>query len=54
MYTIVCLQSPIVWSDFSLLQVVFAKDAHFALEDLSNSGYDIVSLDWTMKPTHAR
>lgn len=34
--------------------VVFAKDAHFALEDLANSGYDVVSLDWTIKPTHAR
>ena len=35
-------------------QVVFAKDAHFALEDLANCGYDVVSLDWTIKPTHAR
>ena len=35
-------------------QVVFAKDAHFALEDLSNCGYDVVSLDWTIKPKHAR
>ncbi|KAL4236371.1 hypothetical protein ACF0H5_004756 [Mactra antiquata] len=34
--------------------VVFAKDAHFALDDLANSGYDVVSLDWTIKPTHAR
>lgn len=34
--------------------VVFAKDAHFAIEDLANSGYDVVSLDWTIKPTHAR
>lgn len=36
------------------LQTVFAKDVHFALEDLSNSGYDVVSIDWTIKPTHAR
>lgn len=35
-------------------QTVFAKDVHFALEDLSNSGYDVVSIDWTIKPTHAR
>ncbi|WAR23532.1 DCUP-like protein [Mya arenaria] len=34
--------------------VVFAKDAHFAIDDLSNSGYDVVSLDWTINPTHAR
>lgn len=33
---------------------MFAKDVHFALEDLSNSGYDVVSIDWTIKPTHAR
>lgn len=33
---------------------VFAKDAHFALEDLAKSGYDVVSVDWTIKPTHAR
>ncbi|XP_033738319.1 uroporphyrinogen decarboxylase-like [Pecten maximus] len=34
--------------------VVFAKDAHFALEDLSKIGYEVVSLDWTQKPLHAR
>ncbi|KAL5022551.1 hypothetical protein ScPMuIL_001706 [Solemya velum] len=34
--------------------VVFAKDAHFAIEDLANAGYEVVSLDWTIKPTHAR
>lgn len=34
--------------------VVFAKDVHFALEDLSNSGYEVVGIDWTIKPTHAR
>lgn len=34
--------------------VVFAKDAHFAIDDLANSGYEVVSLDWTIKPTHAR
>nr|XP_022313045.1 uncharacterized protein LOC111118050 [Crassostrea virginica] len=33
---------------------VFAKDVHFALEDLSNSGYEVISIDWTIKPTHAR
>ncbi|KAJ8306441.1 hypothetical protein KUTeg_016986 [Tegillarca granosa] len=34
--------------------VVFAKDAHFALEDLAKSGYEVVSIDWTQKPAHAR
>jgi len=35
-------------------QVIFAKDAHYALEELSTSGYDVVSLDWTITPEHAR
>ncbi|KAK3091835.1 hypothetical protein FSP39_023045 [Pinctada imbricata] len=34
--------------------VVFAKDAHFAIEELSNAGYEVVSIDWTVRPTHAR
>ncbi|ESP02451.1 hypothetical protein LOTGIDRAFT_205092 [Lottia gigantea] len=34
--------------------VVFAKDAHFAIEDLASSGYEVVGLDWTIRPTHAR
>jgi len=34
--------------------VVFAKDTHYALEELADSGYDVVSLDWTIKPKHAR
>eukprot|EP00914_Ancora_sagittata_P027014 GHVO01052978.1.p1 GENE.GHVO01052978.1~~GHVO01052978.1.p1 ORF type:complete len:364 (+),score=30.37 GHVO01052978.1:114-1205(+) len=33
---------------------VFAKDAHYALHDLSESGFDVVSLDWTMNPSAAR
>jgi len=33
---------------------IFAKDAHFALEELSESDYEVVSLDWTIKPTNAR
>ncbi len=39
---------------FEFLQIIFAKDAHFALEELANSGYEVVSLDWTIKPQHAR
>lgn len=34
--------------------IVFAKDAHYALRELIDSGYDVVSLDWTVSPTHAR
>ncbi|CAH8467124.1 unnamed protein product [Dicrocoelium dendriticum] len=34
--------------------IVFAKDAHYALQELIDSGYDVVSLDWTICPTHAR
>ncbi|ORX99841.1 uroporphyrinogen decarboxylase [Basidiobolus meristosporus CBS 931.73] len=33
---------------------VFAKGAHFALEELSESGYDVVSLDWTIDPLVAK
>ena len=34
--------------------IVFAKGAHFGLEQLSRAGYDVVSLDWTMAPAVAR
>ncbi|XP_076463238.1 uroporphyrinogen decarboxylase-like isoform X2 [Babylonia areolata] len=34
--------------------IVFCKDVHFALEELSKSGYDVVGLDWTIQPLHAR
>merc|ERR1719431_2006778 len=33
---------------------VFAKGGHYALEDLSNSGYETVGLDWTIDPVLAR
>lgn len=36
------------------LKVVFAKDAHFAIEELAVSGYEVVGLDWTVHPLHAR
>ncbi|KAF4528854.1 hypothetical protein B566_EDAN017200 [Ephemera danica] len=35
-------------------QTIFAKGAHYALQDLACSGYDIVSLDWTIDPKLAR
>ncbi|XP_077472319.1 uroporphyrinogen decarboxylase isoform X1 [Stigmatopora argus] len=34
--------------------IVFAKDAHYALEDLSQSHYNVVGLDWTIDPRSAR
>jgi uroporphyrinogen decarboxylase len=36
--------------------IVFAKDAHYAIEDLSDqqSNYDVISLDWTINPIKAR
>lgn len=37
-----------------VLQIVFAKDAHYALEDLSQSHYEVVGLDWTADPRSAR
>lgn len=33
---------------------VFAKDAHYALDDLINSDYDVIGLDWTIDPATAR
>lgn len=36
------------------VQIVFAKDGHYGLEDLSDSGYEVVSLDWTIDPRSAR
>lgn len=34
--------------------VVFAKGAHYALDDLAETDYDVISLDWTMDPEDAR
>jgi len=33
---------------------VFAKGGHYALESLSKSGYEVVGLDWTIRPEEAR
>ncbi|XP_028938840.1 uroporphyrinogen decarboxylase isoform X2 [Ornithorhynchus anatinus] len=35
-------------------QIIFAKDGHFALEELAQAGYEVVGLDWTMAPSLAR
>ena len=37
-----------------LLQTIFAKGAHYAIKELSQIGYDVVSLDWTMSAKDAR
>nr|XP_033772825.1 uroporphyrinogen decarboxylase isoform X2 [Geotrypetes seraphini] len=34
--------------------IVFAKDGHYALKELSRSGYEVVGLDWTVSPQEAR
>ena len=34
--------------------VLFAKGANYALEDMSDSEYDVLSLDWTVDPAEAR
>ena len=37
-----------------LLKVVFAKGAHYALEGLGVTSYDVIGLDWTMNAKEAR
>jgi len=34
--------------------IIFAKDAHYALEELSVCDYEVVGLDWTIEPSQAR
>jgi uroporphyrinogen decarboxylase len=34
--------------------IVFAKGAHYALTQLGQSGYEVVGLDWTIRPEEAR
>lgn len=38
----------------SVPMTIFAKGAWFALEDLTDIGYEVVSLDWTIDPEYAR
>lgn len=33
---------------------IFAKGAHYALEDLAKCNYDVVGIDWTVDPVEAR
>jgi uroporphyrinogen decarboxylase len=37
-----------------ITEIVFAKGGHFALKSLSDIGYDVVGLDWTVDPVKAR
>ncbi|KAL2301824.1 hypothetical protein Nmel_011223 [Mimus melanotis] len=34
--------------------IIFAKDAHYALRDLAHAGYEVIGLDWTIRPQEAR
>ena len=34
--------------------VVFAKGAHYALEGLADTEYDVIQIDWTVDPADAR
>uniref|UniRef100_A0A8C8ST75 Uroporphyrinogen decarboxylase n=1 Tax=Pelusios castaneus TaxID=367368 RepID=A0A8C8ST75_9SAUR len=34
--------------------IVFAKDAHYALPELAQAGYEVLGLDWTIPPHDAR
>lgn len=34
--------------------IVFAKNVHYGLQELSESQYDVISLDWTIAPSEAR
>ncbi|XP_068098630.1 uroporphyrinogen decarboxylase [Hyperolius riggenbachi] len=34
--------------------IVFAKDGHYAIEELAESSYDVIGLDWTMCPKEVR
>ena len=36
------------------MQTIFAKGGHFALESLSDIGYEVVGLDWTVDPRVGR
>lgn len=49
-----CEHATLFMTFAALLQIVFAKDAHYALEDLSQSHYEVVGLDWTIDPQSAR
>ncbi|XP_043199586.1 uroporphyrinogen decarboxylase-like isoform X2 [Amphibalanus amphitrite] len=39
--------------DLDIPMTIFAKGAHYALEQLADSGYEVVGLDWTVDPQDA-
>ncbi|KAG0348241.1 Uroporphyrinogen decarboxylase in heme biosynthesis [Gamsiella multidivaricata] len=41
-------------NDAAVPMTVFAKGAWYAIESLSDIGYDTISLDWTVSPSYAR
>lgn len=52
---LVGIARPLVALEICLFpQIIFAKDGHFALEELAQAGYEVVGLDWTVAPEKAR
>ena len=43
----------LVFLQFSL-QIVFAKGAHYALQEIATLGYEVVQMDWTVEPELGR
>lgn len=39
---------------YEVPMIVFAKDAHYGVEDLAKTEYDVIGLDWTIDPGSAR
>lgn len=40
--------------DDKVPMTIFAKGAHYALKELSDSGYEVIGIDWTVDPVEAR
>ena len=38
----------------SAFQIIFAKGAHYALEEISKLGYNVIGLDWTVDAKSTR
>ncbi|XP_027693884.1 uroporphyrinogen decarboxylase [Vombatus ursinus] len=34
--------------------IIFAKDGHYALEELAQAGYEVIGIDWKVNPAQAR
>ncbi|KAF1383327.1 hypothetical protein PFLUV_G00130780 [Perca fluviatilis] len=49
-----CVKDKLKEAGKDVPMIVFAKDAHYGLEDLSQSHYEVVGLDWTIDPRSAR